>query len=143
MKALFMNNHHLILMWGEKRTAHLPHHLFFIQTFKILIYFFLMGLGLCCCARTSSSCGEWGLLSGCGEWGLLASCSARSSHHGGLSCCRAQALVLQQLHLTDSRAQAYLGYTRAQSLHIIKLLKNLIGAVPSKVEMTRSIIHYF
>jgi len=38
-------------------------------------------LGLPCCAFSS-----------CTEWGLLSSCSVRSSHYGGFSCCRAQAL---------------------------------------------------
>ena len=33
-----------------------------------------------------------GLFSSCSEWGPPPSCSARSSHCGGLSCCRAQAL---------------------------------------------------
>ena len=28
----------------------------------IFIYLFLAVLGLCCCARAFSSCGEWGLL---------------------------------------------------------------------------------
>ena len=39
--------------------------------------------GLCCCTWAFSSCGEWGLLFVCGVW---------SSHCGGFSCCRAQAL---------------------------------------------------
>ena len=37
------------------------HHLFFIYKF-ILFYLFLAALGLRCCARAFSSCGEWGLL---------------------------------------------------------------------------------
>ena len=48
-----------------------------------LIYLVLAVLGLHCCKWAFSSCGEWGLLS---------SCSARPSHCGGFSCCRAQAL---------------------------------------------------
>ena len=28
----------------------------------LFIYFFLAALGLCCCTRSFSSCGEWGLL---------------------------------------------------------------------------------
>ena len=40
-------------------------------------------LGLRCCARAFSSCGEWGLFFCCG---------ARASHCGGFSCCGAQAL---------------------------------------------------
>ena len=37
----------------------------FLHPFFFLIYFiylFLAALGLCCCARASSGCGEWGLL---------------------------------------------------------------------------------
>ena len=30
--------------------------------FYLFIYLFLAALGLCCCARAFSSCGEWGLL---------------------------------------------------------------------------------
>ena len=40
-------------------------------------------LGLRCCARACSSCGELGPLSSCGVW---------ASHCGGFSCCGAQAL---------------------------------------------------
>ena len=36
-------------------------YLFFINLF-ILFYLFLAVLGLRCCARAFSSCGEWGLL---------------------------------------------------------------------------------
>ena len=35
----------------------------FLLFFKnLFIYLFLAALGLCCCARAFSSCGEWGLL---------------------------------------------------------------------------------
>ena len=54
--------------------------------FFLLIYLIslvLAVLGLHCCKRAFSSCGEWGLLS---SWGVQA------SHCGGFSCCRAQAL---------------------------------------------------
>ena len=56
--------------------------LFFLMK-KLFIYVFLAALGLCCCARAFSSCGEQG---------LLFSCGVRASHCGVLSCCRAQAL---------------------------------------------------
>ena len=36
-----------------------PVYLFIISLF---IYLFLAALGLCCCARAFSSCGDWGLL---------------------------------------------------------------------------------
>ena len=36
--------------------------LFFKIHLFIFIYLFLAALGLCCCTRASSSCGEWGLL---------------------------------------------------------------------------------
>ena len=41
-------------------------------------------LGLRCCARALSSCGEWGPLC----------CGARASHCGGLPCCGARAPVV-------------------------------------------------
>ena len=39
-------------------------------------------------------CCMWALSSR-GEWGLLSSCGVQASHHGGFSCCRAQALGAQ------------------------------------------------
>ena len=42
----------------------------------------MAALGLCCCARAFSSCGERGLLY----------CGVQISHCGGFSCCRARAL---------------------------------------------------
>ena len=48
-----------------------------------LIYLFLAALGLCCCVRAFSRCGEWGATLRCG---------ARASHCGGFSCCKARAL---------------------------------------------------
>ena len=59
---------------------------FFFLTFKIIylfIYLFLAALGLRCCARAFSSCGEQGATLCCG---------ARASHCGGFSCCGAGAL---------------------------------------------------
>ena len=56
---------------------------FFFLMKKLFIYVFLAALGLRCCARAFSSCGEQG---------LLFSCGVRASHCGVLSCCRAQAL---------------------------------------------------
>ena len=47
------------------------------SSFKKNIYLFLAVLGLCCCARASSS--------------------VRTSHCGGFSCCGAQALGLRGL----------------------------------------------
>ena len=47
---------------------------------------FVAVLGLSCCQRAFSSCGEQGLLSGCGE---------QASHCGGVSCCRARTLGTQ------------------------------------------------
>ena len=49
---------------------------FFLFCFKN-IYLFLVALGLHCCARAFSSCGEWGLLSSFGAWAF---------HFGGFSC---------------------------------------------------------
>ena len=53
------------------------------QHSSLPFFFFLIVLGLCCCMRTFSSCGEQGLLSGCYLW---------ASHCSDVSCCRAQAL---------------------------------------------------
>ena len=50
---------------------------------KSIFNVFMAVLGLRCCVKAFSSCGEQGLLSGCG---------APASHRGGFSCCRAQAL---------------------------------------------------
>ena len=36
--------------------------IFLKNKFIYFIYLFLTALGLCCCARAFSSCGEWGLL---------------------------------------------------------------------------------
>ena len=55
---------------------------YFIPLFT-LHYLFLIALGLCCCSRTFSSCGEQELLSSCG---------VQASHCSVFSCCRAQAL---------------------------------------------------
>ena len=35
---------------------------YYFLKFIYLIYLFLAVLGICCCARAFSSCGEWGLL---------------------------------------------------------------------------------
>ena len=101
------------------------------MTFKGLHVFrcrdlFLAALGLCCCTRAFSSCGEWGLLfvaarglliavaSHCRAWALgawasvvaargLSSCGTWALEHVGFSSCGTQA---QQLWLVGSRAQA-------------------------------------
>ena len=54
----------------------------FSVEWPLLIVSLLAALGLHCCIRAFSSCGEWELIS---------SCSARASHCG-FSCFRAQAL---------------------------------------------------
>ena len=38
------------------------HNIFFNKFIYLFIYLFLAALGLCCCMRASSSCGERGLL---------------------------------------------------------------------------------
>ena len=50
---------------------------------KFIFNLFMAVLGLRCCVKAFSNCGEQGLLSSCG---------APASHCGGFSCCRAQAL---------------------------------------------------
>ena len=49
----------------------------------LFIYLFLAALGLRCCMRAFSSCGERGATLCCG---------ARAPHCGDFSCCRARAL---------------------------------------------------
>ena len=48
------------------------------KQFKKYLYLFLVVLGLCCCVKAFSSCGERGRPS---------SCSVRAFHCGGVSCC--------------------------------------------------------
>ena len=50
---------------------------------EYVFLFFLAALGLCCCARAFSSCGERG---------ATLRCSVRASHCGGFSCCGARAV---------------------------------------------------
>ena len=50
---------------------------------NLFISLFLAALGLRCCVRAFSSCGERG---------LLCSCDARASHCGGFSYCGARAV---------------------------------------------------
>ena len=57
--------------------------LFFIFKIYLFIYLFLAVLGLRCCVRAFSSCGERGATLRCGAW---------ASHCGGFSCCGARAL---------------------------------------------------
>ena len=70
--------------------------------FNEVFFFFLAVLGLRCCARAFSSCGEQG---------ATLCCSAQASHCGGFSCCRAWALgtrasvvVTRELSSCGSRA---------------------------------------
>ena len=65
----------------------------------LFIYLFLAKLGLHCCARAFSSCGERGLLFVVVH-GLLIAVASLVAEHG------LQAHRLQQLRLTGSRAQA-------------------------------------
>ena len=55
----------------------------FILLSLLLLFLFLVALGLCCSMQAFSSCGEWGLLS---------SCDAQASHCGSFSCHGAHAL---------------------------------------------------
>ena len=60
------------------RLIYLSNHSFFL--INLFIYLFLAALGLRCCTRAFSSCGERGLLF-----------VVRASHCGGFSCCGARA----------------------------------------------------
>ena len=57
--------------------------LFCFVFINLFIYLSMAVLGLHCCARAFSSCGELGATLRCG---------ARAAHCGGFSCCGAQAL---------------------------------------------------
>ena len=54
---------------------------FFFNKFYLFIYLFLAVLGLCCCTRAFSSCGEWGLLS-VAVRGLLIAVATLVVEHG-------------------------------------------------------------
>ena len=58
-------------------------HISFFFFLVIFIFLFLAALGLRCCARALSSCGELGATLRCSAW---------ASHCGGFSCCGARAL---------------------------------------------------
>ena len=62
------------------------------------IYLFLAVLGLCCCVRAFSSCGEWGLLF-VAVCGLLIEVASLVAEHG------IYMPGLQELWLTGSGAQ--------------------------------------
>ena len=78
-------------------------YLYILKTF-VFIYLFMAVVGLCCCVRAFSSCGNQGLLSSCG---------ARAAHcsgfHGAESRVQASAVVAQQLvalqHMDSSRSR--------------------------------------
>ena len=63
--------------------------------FVLIIYLFMTALGLRCCTRAFSKCGQRG---------LLYSCSILASHCSGFACCRAQALGLSCFNSCASRA---------------------------------------
>ena len=80
--------------------------LFFFNLFIYLIYLFLAALGLPCCVRAFSSCGERGLLFVAVRGLLIAVASlvrSTGSRHAGFRSCGTRA---QQLWLAGSRAQA-------------------------------------
>ena len=58
----------------------------FFLKIHLFIYLFMAALGLCCCVRAFSSCGERGATLCCG---------AQASHCGGFSYCGARALGAQ------------------------------------------------
>ena len=70
---------------------------------NLFIYLFLAALGLHCCARAFSSCGEWGLLFSCGARALGAWASVVVAR--GLSSCGALGLVALR-HVGSPRTRA-------------------------------------
>ena len=101
-KFIYFNWRLITLQYCIGFAIYQPEYLFFKIYF---IYLFLAVLGLHCCAKAFSSCGEWGLHS---------SCSARTFHF--ILCllqsidCRAQASTVVS-GLSSSNAQAYLPET--------------------------------
>ena len=55
--------------------------LVFFKKINLFIYLFLAALGLCCCVRAFSSCGEWGLFS-VAVHGLLITVASLVVEHG-------------------------------------------------------------
>ena len=74
----------------NEHKVHFLDFLLFTFRFKFCIYLFLAAQGLCCWVRTFSTVTVW-LVWLSVEQGSLC-CSLRASHHGGFSCCEAQAL---------------------------------------------------
>ena len=58
-----------------------PSTFFFLINFYLFIYLFLAALGLCCCVRAFSSCGEQGLLF-VAVHGLLIAVASLVAEHG-------------------------------------------------------------
>ena len=58
----FLERHKLLKLTKEKIENLLDFYLFYFLKFIYFIYLFLSVLGLRCCVRAFSSCGEWGLL---------------------------------------------------------------------------------
>ena len=101
-----------------KHPSYFSEHLF-IFNFLFFFLFFLAALGLHCCARASSSCGEWGPLF-VAVRGLLIAVASLVAEHGpqsarasvvavhGLSSCSTQALE-RRLSSCGSRVQLLCG----------------------------------
>ena len=67
-----------------------PGELFSFNKFIYFLFLFLAALGLRCCARAFSDCGEWGLLIVAVRWLLLL--RSMGSRRTGFSSCGSQAL---------------------------------------------------
>ena len=95
-------------------SLHPCQHLLFVVFFFNLFYFylFLAVLGLCCCTRALSSCGEWGPLFPAVH-GLLPAVASPVAEHGlqvhGLqqSWCAGSAVVARRLQSTGSAVVAH------------------------------------
>ena len=88
----------------------------FLKKF-VFTYLFVTTLGLCCCTRAFSSCGEQGLLF-VAVCRFLTAVASLVAEHG------LQAHRLQQLWLTGSRAQAqqlWLASSRAQAQQLWRM----------------------
>ena len=79
---------------GLARTPQLTLTSFSTLTFSLFTHLFLAVLGLCCCAQTSPSCSEWGLLSTC----VYEACLSKRRLLGhGLSCPAARGILPDQM----------------------------------------------
>ena len=81
------SSQHPVFLYRKSQWSQVSHDTYIdvnpCRCLLLKIYLFMAALGLHCCMQP---------FSGGGAWGLLPGCSARASHCGGFSCCRAWVL---------------------------------------------------